>query len=77
MRNKNSADIGPRGHFDGRLKMMTRPWKPCLASTGKGAARETSTAEFNVGWRVFLSIRGLFSEWSICRRISLPVRLIG
>src|SRR5215510_14466708 len=46
----------PRGHFDGRLKMMTRPWKLCLASTGKDAARETSTAEFSVGWRVFLSI---------------------
>src|SRR5215468_8311285 len=59
----------PRGHFDGRLEMMTRLWKPCSASTGKGAAREASTAEFNVGWRVFLSIRGLFSEWSMCRRI--------
>src|SRR5262245_1777766 len=67
----------PRGHFDGRLKTMTPPWKPCSASTGKGAARETSTAEFSVDWREFLLIRGLFFEWSMCRRMSLPVRLIA
>src|SRR5262245_23362308 len=46
----------PRGHFDGRLKTTTRPWKPRSASTEKGAARETSTAEFSVASRVFLLI---------------------